>query len=223
MSQGRVQVWNVYVELSNKGLSYIVQILYSWGCWAHAEMNWTHVSGDILIWACVWMVQLENSTQSSVMLHILPINPCHVHKTAACTISSSPDPEDRPCAVIPVWSWYQIDPKIHSGSFKSVFGWHRKPPRMFFWNNDIWVSSLHSWSSPLDACISSFLHSLHHALSSSEFIYKSPSDDVLMRTDWSAGNFCSSTCLSVSLTLILCSTQLGGSETEADSLPSPLW
>ncbi len=128
MSEGRVQVWEIYIVLN---LAINVSLTLHRFCihgvagmirhLTHAEMNWTHVSGDILIWACVWMVQLENSTQSNVMLLILPINPGHMHKTAACMISSSPDPEDRPCAVIPVWSRYQIVPKGHSGSFKSVF------------------------------------------------------------------------------------------------------
>lgn len=218
MSEGRVQVWEIYIVLN---LAINVFLTLHRFCvhrvagmlrpLTHAEMNWTHVSGDILIWACVWMVQLENSTQSNVMLHILPINPCHMHKTAACTISSSPDPEDRPCAVIPVWSWYQIVPKGHSGSFKSVFlGDTENLPECSLFSPFLIIPT---WC--LHLILSSFSSSCSFFLRVSS---KSPTDDVLMRTDWPAGNFCSSTCLSVSLTLVLCSTQLGGSETEADTL-----
>ncbi len=215
MSEGRVQVWEIYIVLN---LAINVSLTLHRFCihgvagmlrpLTHAEMNWTHVSGDILIWACVWMVQLENSTQSSVMLLILPINPCHMHKTAACTISSSPDPEDRPCVVIPVWSRYQIVPKGHSGSFKSVFlGDTENLPSgsvLPIPDHPHLMLASHPF---IILFITLFLpQSLYES-------FKSPTDDVLMRTD-----FCSSTCLSVSLTLVLCSTQLGGSETEADTL-----
>lgn len=214
MSEGRVQVWKIYIVLNLINVSLTLHRFCIHGVagtlrqLTHAEMNWTHVSGDILIWACVWMVQLEHSTQSSVMLLILPINPGHMHKTAACTISSSPDPEDRPCAVIPVWSWYQIVPKGHSGSFKSVFlGDTENLPSgsvLPIPDHPHLMLASHPF---IILFITLFLpQSLYES-------FKSPTDDVLMRTD-----FCSSTCLSVSLTLVLCSTQLGGSETEADTL-----
>lgn len=170
------------------------------------------------------MVQLEHSTKSSVMLLILPISPCHMHKIAGCVNSSSPA-RDRRQTVCDNPSLVLISECVQQTPWNlQCFCVTEKFP---VYSSEI-ISSNLSLPIPDHPHVHLIFPSICLPLLFLTLSLWRSTNDVLPRSDWPTGNFCGLDSLTLTFSDILCSSQLGGSETEADTvcsltqLPSPL-